>query len=70
LFWISLCRQHCHLANADDVQHAVTIADGEGPRSAPARVAGCDMRGERDRPDADRVAILEPVVDARGRSGR
>ena len=26
-----------------------------------------DLRGERDRPDTDRVAVLEPVVDARGR---
>jgi len=30
-------------------------------------MAGGDMRGERDRPDTDRVAVLEPVVDARGR---
>ena len=30
-------------------------------------MAGRDVRGERDRPDTDRVAVLEPMVDARGR---
>ena len=33
------------------------------PRVLPAG----DVRGERDRPDADGVAVLEPVVDPRGR---
>ena len=53
-------------ARAHDVQHAITVANVERPRGAAARVAARDVRGERDRPDADRVAVLEPVVDARG----
>jgi hypothetical protein len=28
-------------------------------------MSGCDVGGERDRPDTDRLAILEPVVNAR-----
>src|SRR5687767_14817811 len=30
-------------------------------------MAGGDMRRERERADADRVAVVEPVVDTRGR---
>ena len=70
LFWIPRRCQHPEVARAHDVQHAVTVADGERPRGAAARVAAGDVRGERDRPDADRVAVLEPVVDARGAGSR
>src|SRR3954463_10977882 len=67
LFWIPSRCQHSEVAYAHDVQHAVTVADRERPRCAAARVAGSDVCGKRDRPDTDRVAVLESVVDARGR---
>lgn len=67
LLWIPHPPQRSQIASAHDVQHAVTAADGERPRGAAARVAACDVRDERERPDADRVAVLEPVVDTRGR---
>ena len=67
LFSIPHPLQHHQAAGAHDVQDAVTVADGERPRGAAARMAARDVRGERDRPDTDRVAILEAVVDARGR---
>ena len=54
-------------AGADHVQYAFTVADGKRPRGAAARAAASDVRGERDRPDTDRVAVLEPVIDARRR---
>ena len=46
---------------------AVTLADAERPRGASARVAAGDVCGQRDRSHTDRVAVLEPVVDARRR---
>src|SRR3954469_4916341 len=66
LFWIPRRCQHGEVACAHDVQHAVTVADGDRPGRAAARVAGGDVCGERDRPYTDRVAVLESVVDARG----
>src|SRR5262245_25098214 len=67
LFWIRRRSQHPRVAHARDVQNAVAIVDGERPRGAATRMPGGDVRGERDRPDTDRVAVLEPVIDARGR---
>ena len=67
LFWIPRGCQHPEVTSAYDVQRAVTVADGKRPRGASARVAAGDVRGERDRPHTDRVAILEAVIDARGR---
>src|SRR5688572_8641132 len=68
LFWIPHPERHTTQgAGADHVQYAFTVADGERPRGAAARAAASDVRGERDRPDTDRVAVLEPVIDARRR---
>src|SRR5262245_41766034 len=67
LFWISRGCQHPEVTRAYDIQHAVTVADGERPRGAATGVPGCDVRGERNRSDTNRVAVLEPVVDARWR---
>src|SRR4029450_12510677 len=67
LFWIPRRCQHSGVTHAHDVQNAVTVADGERPRGAAAGVPGCDVRGERDRPDTNRVAVLESVVNARWR---
>src|SRR5688572_32159412 len=67
LFWIPRGCQHSEVTRADDIQHAVTVADAERPRGAATRMAAGDVRGQRDRSHTDRVAILEPVIDARGR---
>src|SRR4029453_6598348 len=40
---------------------------GKVPRCAAALPPAGHVRGERDRPDTDRVAILEAMVHARGR---
>ena len=70
LFRIPRRCQHSGVTHAHDVQHAITVADGERPRRAAARVAGGDVRGEGNRSDADGVAVLEPVVHTRGAGSR
>lgn len=58
-------REQREAADVDGEQLAVAVADGERPRGAAARVAGGDVRGERERPEANRLAVFKPVVDAR-----
>ena len=63
LIWILRRGQPPQVARAHDVQHAVTVTNVERPRGASARVAAGDVRSERERPEADRVSVLEPMVD-------
>ena len=51
------------VARAHDVQHAITVTNVERPRGASARVAAGDVRSERERAEADCVAVPEPMVD-------
>lgn len=60
-------REQREAADVDGKQLAAAVVDGERPRGAAARVAGGDVRGERERPKADRLAVFKPVVDTRRR---
>jgi hypothetical protein len=53
--------------HGDRQQLAVAVADGERPRGAARRVPRGDVRRERQRADAHRVAVPEPTVHARRR---
>src|SRR5215475_14892362 len=66
LFWISHALHHGQRADADDVQQTIAVTNGKRPRRAATRDAACDVCGERDRPDADGVAVLQSMIDARG----
>src|SRR5438105_455541 len=59
--------QRHQVTGAHDVQHAVPVPNLERPRGAAARVAAGDVRGECERPEADRVSVLEHVIGPSGR---
>src|SRR6185437_6030148 len=63
----SHARQQVETAFIDDVQHAVTVANRERPCRAATGVTGGDVRGALDRTKCDLRAVLEAMVDARGR---
>src|SRR5262245_57381076 len=67
LFWILRGRQHAEITRADDGQRPPTLLDLERIRGAAAGVPGRNVCGERDRPDTNRVTVLEPAIDARWR---
>src|SRR5262245_53135604 len=50
-------------ADDDDIVGLAAVLDAPSPRSAPARVAGCEVGDQRDAPEFDLVAILQNAVN-------
>lgn len=67
LLWILAGTQGFQVAGAHDVEYAAIVMNGKRPRGTTARVTAGDVRGECEGSNADRVSVLENMVDTSGR---